>query len=224
MAERNAPPQLNAFLQDVFACSADVAEAIGARAVERRYLQSAVIVRQGDPMLEALLLWLGRARARAYTREGELVVLQDFMPGDLLGALTAPREPSGSEVVALEASAIAAFLTQDFALLAERFGCVGLALSRNLIAQLRAATLRMVERTTLTAAGRVYAELLRLADLGDGREIRPAPVLAGLAARVQTTRESASRAVSALERRGVVRRDAQVLVILSRERLEDLVV
>lgn len=224
MVDRGAQPELNGFLQDVFACSGEVAEAIGAKAVERRYRASAVIIRQGDPMLEALLLRLGRARARAYTREGELVVLQDFLPGDLLGALAAPREPSGSEVVALESSALAAFLAQDFALLAERFGCIGLALSRNLIGQLRAATLRMVERTTLTAAGRVYAELLRLADLADGRTIRPAPVLAGLAARVQTTRESASRAVNDLERRGVVRRDSDALVIVARERLEDLVV
>jgi len=224
MAERIAQPELNAFLQAVFACSGEIAEAIGARAVERRYAAAAVILRQGDPMLEALLLRLGRARARAYTREGELVVLQDFTPGDLLGALAAPREPSGSEVIAVEASAIAAFLAQDFVFLAERFGCVGMALSRNLIRQLRAATLRMVERTTLSAAGRVYAELLRLADLGDGRTISPAPVLANLAARVQTTRESASRAVSALERRGVVRRDSAALTIVARARLEDLVV
>ncbi|MFL5297951.1 MAG: Crp/Fnr family transcriptional regulator [Phenylobacterium sp.] len=224
MAEHEDRPGLHGFLQEAFACSGEIAVAIGRHAAERRFRPAAVIIRQGDAMGEALLLCLGRARARAYTRDGELVVLSDFVPGDLLGALAASRETSESEVVAIEESAIAAFLAQDFVMLAERFGCVGLALSRSLLRQLRAATVRMVERTTLTAAGRVCAELLRLADLADGRTIRPVPVLAGLAARVQTTRESASRAVSALERRGVIRRDAEALVIVARGRLEELVV
>ena len=118
---------------------------------------------------------------------------------------------------------MAVFLTPEFLALAERHGCVGLALSRSLLRQLRAATERMVERTTLSAFGRIYAELLRLADLGDGRTLQPAPVLAALATRVQTTRETASRAVSALERRGVIRREGDALIIVARHRMEDLV-
>src|SRR5690606_18270042 len=94
----------------------------------------------------------------------------------------------------------------DFVLLVERHGVLGLVLVRSLMRQLRATSARMIDRTTLSAPGRVHAELLRLAREGDGRTIRPAPVLAALAVRVQSTRETVSRTVSALERRGIVRR------------------
>ena len=119
---------------------------------------------------------------------------------------------------------MAVFVSLELLALAERHGCVGLALARSLMKQLQAATDRMVARTTLSAVGRIYAELLRLADQADGRTIRPVPILAALAGRVQTTRETASRAVNALERRGIVRRDGEALSIVARRQLEDLVV
>lgn len=217
--------ELRGFLQQVFACTADVADSIGRRAAERRFAPSDVVIRQGDSVGEAFLVWNGRARAVAYTREGQAVLLQEFAPGDLFGALTRARdESSAADITAVEASRMAVFLTLELLTLAERHGCVGLALARSLLRQLQAATERMVARTTLSAAGRIHAELLRLADLADGRTIRPAPVLAALATRVQTTRETASRAVSALERRGVVRREGEALVIVARRLLEDLVV
>ena len=65
---------------------------------------------------------------------------------------------------------------------------------------------------------------LPLATLLDALKKSGGTESAHLATRVQTTRETASRAVSALERRGVVRRDAEGLVIVARHRLEDLVV
>lgn len=213
------------FLARAFACSPETAEAIARRATTRAYPSRSVVIRQGDVVNEAYLLWLGRARALAYAREGQLVLLQEFLPGDLFGSLSAPEDPASvADVVAVEDSRTAVFLALEFLTLAEQHSCIGLALARTLTRQLRAATERMVARTTLTAAGRIHAELLRLADLGDGRSISPAPVLAALAQRVQTTRETASRTVNALERRGIVRREMETLVIVARTRLEDLVV
>jgi DNA-binding MarR family transcriptional regulator len=82
----------------------------------------------------------------------------------------------------------------------------------------------MVERTTLSACGRVHAELLRMARQGDGRAIRPPPVLSALAVRVQSTRETVSRTIHALERRGIVRLEPGALIIVAPRRLEELVV
>jgi len=217
--------ELRGFLQQVFACAPEVADSIGRRASERRFAPADVVIRQGDAVGEAYLVWTGRARAVAYTREGQAVLLQEFTPGDLFGALSDARgDASGADIAVVEASRMAVFVTLELLNLAERHGCVGLALARSLLKQLQAATERMVARTTLSAVGRIHAEILRLADLTDGRTIRPAPVLSALANRVQTTRETASRAVSALERRGVVRRDGESLVIVARRMLEDLVV
>jgi CRP-like cAMP-binding protein len=217
-ADASVDTGLTAFLQGVFACTDETARAIRMRSQPRRVEAEAAVIRQGDEVREAFLMWLGRARAVHTTEDGRAVTLRDFAPGEFFGALGGAAETAEAEVAALEESRLAVFLAVDFLTLAERHGCVGLALSRVLLRQLGAATAQMVARTTLTAAGRVYQRLLDLADQGD--RIAPAPVLAHLAEEVHTTRETASRAVHALERRGIVRRDGRALVIVSRRRLE----
>jgi CRP/FNR family cyclic AMP-dependent transcriptional regulator len=209
---------LTAFLQAVFACSDETAHGIRLRAQPRRIEAEAAVIRQGDDVREAFLIWLGRARATHTTEDGRAVTLRDFAPGEFFGALGGAAETAEAEVATLEETRLAVFLALDFMSLAERYGCVGLQLSRVLMRQLKAATDQMVARTTLTAFGRVYQRLLELA--GPGDRIEPAPVLAHLAEEVHTTRETASRAVHALERRGIVRRDGRVLTIVSRRRLE----
>ena len=216
---------LNAFLQQVFACSAETAALIGRRAAVRGWPARAMILQQGEHAGSTYLVVVGRAQALVYGLEGQMVLLHEFAPGDFFGAIAEARpEPEDADVVAVEDVRAAVFGGPDFLDLIEAHGCVGLAVSRVLLRQLRAASSRMAERTTLSAAGRVHAELLRLARLGDGRTIRPAPVLAALAVRVHSTRETVSRTISALERRGVIRREADALVIVAPRRLEEMVV
>ncbi|MCR5879197.1 Crp/Fnr family transcriptional regulator [Phenylobacterium sp. J367] len=216
-------PALAGFIADAFACPADVAEAIARRCADRSFPAHAALIRQGDVRAETFLLVLGLAHAFAYGSEGQGVLLQEYRPGDIFGAVVERQTPpSPTEVRAVEAVRAAVFLALDFLALVELHSCVGLAVSRMLLRQLQAATARMVERTTLSSVGRVYAEILRRA--GDARRISPPPVLSDVAALVNTTRETASRAVNDLARRGIIRRDDDALVILSPRRLEELVV
>ncbi len=84
-----------------------------------------------------------------------------------------------------------------------------------LLKQLRASSVRIVENTTLSAAGthpcRAAAASARL---GDGKTIWPPPVLSALATRVHSTRETVSRTINALERRGIIRRDKGSLLVI----------
>ena len=218
-------PALSPFVERVFACSPEVAAAIVRRAADRAWPARAVIIRQGDDCSETYLLVDGRAHALLYGAEGQFVLLHEFEPGDVFGAVAeAKAVAEEAEVVAVDDVRAAIFLALDFLALIEAHGCVGLALSRMLLKRLRAATDKMVERVTLSAGGRVHAELLRLARLGDGTSIRPAPVISALAVRVQSTRETVSRTVNALERRGLIRRDPDALVIVAPHRLEAMIV
>jgi len=106
----------------------------------------------------------------------------------------------------------------------ETHNCVALAVTRALLRQLRAADEKVTQRIILSAAGRVYAELLKVARQGDGRSIRPPPVLAKLAVQANTTRESASRAVNDLIRRGLARREPGALILVAPHRLEEMIV
>ncbi len=212
------------FIGRVFTCSAEVAEQVLARGRLRSFASQVVILHQGDWLSLAYLLISGRAQALLYTAEGQIILLHEFSAGDLFGAL-GELDPIRQEadVVAVEYVRALVLDAADLALLAEQHGAIGLALSRMLIKRLRETTTRMYERAALSAKGRVYSELLRLAHERDDLTIRPAPVLAELAVRVSTTRETASRAVNALERRGIIRRGADALVVVAPHRLEELI-
>jgi DNA-binding MarR family transcriptional regulator len=82
---------------------------------------------------------------------------------------------------------------------------------------------RMVESVLLSATGRVCAELERLAKLSPDQTIRPVPVFSELATMVQSTRETVSRTISQLEKRGVLRREDGGLRVVAPHRLAELI-
>lgn len=213
------------FLCTVFSCSKEGAAAIGLRATERRYPRNSSLFRQGDDLTATFLLIAGRVHALLYGPEGQALLVQEFLPGDLFGSLAGPAAaPSDSDFVAVEAVRALAFGVGDFCLLMERYNCVALAVCRILQKQLHRTKAKMAERSILSASGRICAELLRLAGQADGKIIRPIPVFSRLALRVNSTRETVSRTISGLERRGIVRRHCTTLEITAPRRLEELVI
>lgn len=216
--------RLHGFLRRVFACSEEAASAVSRCTVERSFAARDVIVRQGDVGAEVFLLLTGRAQALLFGQDGQFALLQEYLPGDLFGAVGGlEHQPAEAEVAAAEPSRAAVLRAADFLRLIEMHGALGVAVSGMLMRQLRAARTRIAERTILSAAGRVHAELLRLARAGDGVTIRPAPVLAALAVRVHSTRETVSRTIAALERRGLIRREPDALILVAPHRLSELV-
>lgn len=209
----------------VFAAPREIVESICGAARERTYPRLAALVRAGDASSDTWLMVAGVARASLTTADGQVVELRRYAAGDMFGAFVdpTPREQL-FDVVALEPTTAALFAALDLLALAERHACVGIAATRLLIAHQLELNAFLVARITLSAAGRVCAELLRLARLDPDGAIRPAPVLSALAARVATTRETASRTVSDLVRRGLVRRDGDALIVTAPRRLEDLLV
>ena len=199
-------------------CSGETAEQIFRQGRIRTYPARSYLVHQGAPSTTAFLLILGRAHALLYTLDGQTFLLHEYGKGDLFGALDPAAEDA--DVVAIEE--VRSFLLDAAALvsLAERHACIGLALSRLLSKRLSMTAKRMFERTALSARGRVCAELLRLAGETADQTIRPAPVIAELALRAATTRETASRTVNALERRGIIRRNSDALIVIAPHRLE----
>lgn len=219
------PTELQEDIRAALGCSAEVGAAIAAHAIARQYPARAMILRYGDRHGHAWIVLAGRAQALVYGLDGQMVLVHEYRTGDFFGAVAATDAwPVDADVMAADPTRAACLPATDFVMLLDRHRALSLLLVRSLLEQLRAASARMVDRTTLSAPGRVHAELLRLARLGDGTSIRPAPVLAALAVRVQSTRETVSRAVSALERRGIVRREDDALVIVAAQRLEELVV
>lgn len=216
--------QALAVFRESFGCSPTVASAAAALARRRSFGAKAVVVPAGTPPGEMLLILSGLAQVLLYALDGRTVRLEDLRTGDLFGALDESGMLAESEVIALTGLTAAIFRLVDFLRLADMHGCIGMALARALMRRLQWTAHRIVERSTLSATGRTYAEILRLSALSeDGRTIAPPPVVVALAQRVQTTRETASRALAVAERRGIIRRDDRALTIVSLRLLEDLI-
>jgi CRP-like cAMP-binding protein len=211
-------------ISGVFGCPADLAERICSRGRRRDFRPRSYLVRSGDPITFLFVIAAGLAQAIVYSSEGQAVLLHEYRTGDFFGAVGAPTQ-GNHEADVVAASEVSSFLLdgRELAMLAEQHGCIGLALLRVMIDRLQRTETRMYEYAALSSIGRVHAELLRQARQGKDLAITPAPVLSDLALRVSTSRETVSRTVNALERRGIVRRTADALVVVAPHRLEELI-
>lgn len=211
-------------LGTVFDCSRDLANHILVRGRLRHFQERATIVRTGDRVSTLYVVISGRAHAIVYSLDGQVVLLHEYRSGDFFGVVSPPYSAiHDADVLAIED--VSSFLLEGnvLALLAEQHGCIGLALLKAMVDRLQQTQSRMYERVALSAVGRVHAELLRRARQRPDHSIRPPPVVADLALQVSTTRETASRAINALERRGIICRDAERLVVVAPHRLEELI-
>lgn len=202
-------------------CTGPTAASLAAAMAQRAYDPKAILIHQGDRMDQLWLILDGTVQLQAVSAEGQVTVLSSFGPGELVGAFEHESESSYDarafgkvEALQIETKALAGLIRE-----CPDLGC---GMSRIYAAQLNAVIERLSARVTLSAVGRLYRELLRLA--GERDDISPPPIIAALALSAQTTRETGSRAISAIERRGIIERDDTRLRIVSRRMLEDLVV
>ncbi len=165
----------------------------------------------------------GHVRCEHLTVDGRLTSLATHPPGMLLGPwVGTPAEPQVGALVAVEDCEILTLAAQKTRSLAQADPALAIALAQRFIRQADRLLLQLTARSTLSAAGRVVARLIELADAQGA--IRPPPVVSALAIGVQTTRETASRTLSNLERRGIISRSADSWNIRSLRMLEDLLV
>lgn len=209
-----------AVIQSVFSCSHDAAVTLGAAVSELSVPGKELVARQGDMAHQCWLVVDGMVQAQINSPDGQLILLASYGPGELFGCYPEPAKLR-TDFVAMGSSRLLSIKTTALVDLARCNADVGHGVSVLLARQLDALLDRMAARTTLSAAGRVYAELLRLA--GDSNRITPPPVLSALALTVNTTRETASRAIAHLVRRGIVSRTDDALEILAPRLLAELI-
>ena len=197
----------------------------------RHFRTRQVIVAQDEPDKEVFCVLKGTARAVVYSSEGHEIWLDDFGPGELFGEMAALTGlPRSADIVARTTVAVAVFSARDFVTLMERYGALSLAICRRLINRIQHTTQRMFELSALSAPGRIYAELLREAEdegrderhPSEARVIRPAPQITELARRVNATRETVSRTINDLERKGLLIRKSNAMIILAPKQLGTL--
>jgi CRP-like cAMP-binding protein len=217
MAEPFAPSKLEAILS----CSPLVASALMRHGAVRALPPRTRLAAQGDVLGMLWLIVEGRLALEAVSSNGRVSRLGVHGPGDWIGNYARPAL-CVADVVALERVTLVAFPSGRLPEIVSGEPQVGAALAGAFARQLEATLARLDARSTLTSKGRIFAELLRRA--GDAGDISPPPVVSELALAAQTTRETASRAMGELERRGIILRRGERLSIVSPRLLAEMVV
>lgn len=215
----NSEEQIEA-ISAIFRCSRPSAESLLRVLTPQQISNRQILACQGDPSDHCWLVIDGGIKIETFGVDGQRQQLAQYGPGEFFGAYPIPTTHR-AEISALvdtlllraEAVAIATLVAKD--------AQIGAGMARLLARQLDRALDRMIARTTYSAAGRVYAELVALAD---GRDhISPPPRVTTLALSANTTRETASRAIAILIRRGIVSRDDNRLTIHAPRMLLELI-
>ncbi len=211
----------SAALAALLECSSDAASSLAERMRPCDYASRATLSHQGDHDDRLWLILEGIVQLQAISIDGQSTVISAFGPGELVGAFAAEEE-NAFDARALGHVRALQVRAAELEPLMREYSDLAAGMSRIFSGQLHTVLDRLAARVTLSATGRCYRELLALA--GPSNTISPPPVIAALALTAQTTRETGSRAISMLERRGIIERSSDRLEIVSRRILEDMVV
>jgi CRP-like cAMP-binding protein len=208
-------------LEAVLPCDTEVALSLLHHGRVLHFDERTYIAYQGETVGTLWLVLEGRIKLESSSSSGRSSRLGVHGPGDWIGSYARPGS-CPADLATLDRVTLLAFASGDLPGFALQQPQIGVALALSFARQLENMLAKLDARSTLTAKGRIYAELLHRA--AGGLEIAPCPVVAELALAAQTTRETASRAIAELERRGIMTRDASRLHIESPRLLNDLVV
>jgi CRP-like cAMP-binding protein len=171
----------------------------------------------------------GKVRIVLYSAaEGRRVLFTILGPYQMFGEVAAiDRRSRSASVEAEEDCQLGVVPHEPFRRLTAEHPAFAFAVMRQLASQVRRLSDRVFEFSTLGVQSRIYSELLRCAVPIAGKKeqglLSPAPHRSDLAARVSTNREAVSRAITALKKRGVIRKEGKDLRVLDLETLRKLV-
>lgn len=201
---------------------AQILAALAARTTIRHLSRRAVLASEGSVPAQLFVVLRGKIRAVRRSDSGREVTLETFQAGELLAdALAAPERPLSNDWEASEPTDILAIAREAFIEQLQAAPAVAMTLV--------ARTLDRLERSKSLAAGLALADVpgrvigaLRALALSQGQEapdgvtVQNRPTQQELANSIGACRETVSRVVSDLARRGLITPRGRSLVISRR--------
>ena len=185
----------------------------------RDYRKYEMVLFEGQPEVRFFLILNGRVKISRYTREGEEAVFAFLGERDLFGELCVfENEIRESNVITIESSRLLIIHRIEFLQLLNQISQININLLREMTLKIRRRNEHIRSMTTRNATGKLAGTILSLADeYGtvnyDQIEISRMPTHRDIASMVGTSRETISRALKELSRRGYIRRERNKLVI-----------
>ncbi len=186
----------------------------------REFPDGAVVVSQEDTGDALFVLVRGKVKVVLYGDSGREIILSIFKtPGDFFGEMSLlDNEPRSATVIAAEPSRLLVLSRKDFQAHIETHPRTALRVLTELSRRLRRADAVIGNLALLDVYGRLAGKLRELAaaegeDTDEGIVLRQRPTQAEIAAMIGTSRETVSRALSDLARRGHVVMTGKRLVL-----------
>ncbi len=214
----------------VFGVLDDAAREDLARALKpARFRKDAVLFSREDPGSALYMIVRGKVKVVLYGSSGREVILTILKDGDFVGEMSLlDGKPRSASVVALQDSDALVLERADFVRFIEGRPSVFFAILGEMSRRLREADQKIGSLALLDVYGRVARALLDLAkkegELTDeGTVVKDRPTHQQIAGMIGTSRETVSRVMSDLQKKGFLRTTGRRLVLTSQKSLEDSV-
>ncbi len=198
---------------------------VRARGILKNYPKDNVIHHQGDSRLHVCYILSGRVFATSINLEGEETWVSEFTAGQFMGSDSLfDAEPSNYQLVAKTPITGLLYPRENFLSLMNAYPELNNMVIADLARQISNFTTQTLEANSLSVHGRIAAELKRAAK-PIGRDpgtyiIRPTPVFSELAQRMGSSRETVSRSVSKMVKKGILERRTGALIVPDIDRID----
>lgn len=212
-----APDRLRSF--DFFAALSDAAfNALNRQCIRKTFGPTELIIGHQDDTHEVLFILDGHARVNIYSRDGRRVSFREISQGTIFGELSAiDGQPRSASVESVDMCSTAIMPQRVFMKALDDSPAFRIAVMRHITRLARKLTDRVFEFSTLAVRGRVYAELLRMAEPLQSETntalISPTPTHEEIASRISTHREAVTLELARLEELGLISRTGRTLRI-----------
>jgi CRP/FNR family transcriptional regulator, cyclic AMP receptor protein len=196
--------------------------------VARTHPANQVILLENDWGGSVYFIMDGWVKIRTYNLEGKEVTLNILGKGELFGEMGALDEvPRSTDVITLTPTAIGSMPSQDFVKLLQTEPLAGMRLAQLMARRLRQVNRRLRLRES-DSQSRVADTLLFLAE-GQGKKAQEGTEIPNLPHRELSSlsglaRETVTRVLTRLEKKGLIRRDPDTICIPDLSALERMIV
>jgi CRP-like cAMP-binding protein len=202
-------------------------EKLRAAGHERTLTAGHILMAEGEAPKGVFLILSGSISVVVYSSNGHEVHLSTLSAGDWVGEMAVlSGGPRSAYAVAAEKVQVAAFAPHFFLDTMDQNGDFATRIARLMSNRVAETSRRMFEFAAFSSYGRIYAEVIRRSKPGpdtEERHVSPAPSITELAAQLSVARETASRAISRLERMHLLARETKHWRVLAPEKLANLI-
>jgi CRP/FNR family transcriptional regulator/CRP/FNR family cyclic AMP-dependent transcriptional regulator len=207
-------------------------EKMGSLAIENHYKRDQSIILEDDSVNQALFL-IAEGEVKVYMSgsDGRETILSLLGPGDFFGEMSLlDGDPRSASVKSVSNAIVLVIRRDDFISLLFKYPDLSMSLLEEMSRRLRKANRQIGSLSTLTVYGRIAGTLLNLAEERGKRIhgesgkfvtlIENRPTQQHLAEMSGTTRETVSRVLNALKKKGVIGVNGKDLIILEEDNLK----